>query len=243
MTAVLWAMVGVADESPAAATPAPAATAAPAAIGRPVSLSMHNGRPDGEAVVLRGEDARQQVVVMGTDADGKTFDLTRVATFTSQPAGVVAIDEQGVVSPLANGAATITATIAGTPPLTATASFTVESFEQNPGYDFANRIVPILTKNGCNGGGCHGAANGQNGFRLSLLGFEPAEDYEHLVKESRARRLSFAAPDQSLLLQKGTGLVPHGGGGRLEPGSTDTNCFATGSLPVAHRPTPRPRGS
>ena len=236
LSALLSATTGVAAESTAAATPAPAAPVAPAANGRAVSLSMHNGRPDGEAVVLRGEDARQQVVVMGTDTDAKTFDLTRVATFTSQPAGVVAVDEQGVVSPLANGATTITATIAGTPPLTATASFTVESFEQNPGYDFANRIVPILTKNGCNGGGCHGAANGQNGFRLSLLGFEPAEDYEHLIKESRARRLSFAAPDQSLLLQKGTGLVAHGGGGRLEPGSTDykliRNWIAAGGPPA-----------
>ena len=124
LSALLSATIGVADEAPAAA---PATPAAPAANGRPVSLSMHNGRPDGEGVVLRGEDARQQVVVTGTDADGKTFDLTRVATFTSLPAGVVAVDEQGVVSPLGNGATTITATLAGTPPLTATASFTVES--------------------------------------------------------------------------------------------------------------------
>ncbi len=72
-----------------------------------------------------------------------------------------------------------------------------------------------LYKLGCNGGGCHGKAAGQNGFRLSLLGFEPREDYEHLVAESRGRRLSPASPDQSLLLTKSLNESPHGGGQRL----------------------------
>ena len=40
----------------------------------------------------------------------------------------------------------------------------------------------------------YGKVAGQNGFRLSLLGFEPREDFEHLVKESRGRRISPASP-------------------------------------------------
>ena len=80
---------------------------------------------------------------------------------------------------------------------------------------FDTEVVPLLTKLGCNSGGCHGKASGQNGFRLSLLGFEPKEDYEHLVKEARGRRLFPAAPDRSLLLEKGIGSVPHGGGARI----------------------------
>lgn len=87
--------------------------------------------------------------------------------------------------------------------------------------NFPNQIVPIFSKAGCNSGGCHGKASGQNGFRLSLFGFEPTEDYEWLVKESRGRRLSPAAPEQSLLLLKGTATLPHGGGKRLEVGSHD----------------------
>jgi demethoxyubiquinone hydroxylase (CLK1/Coq7/Cat5 family) len=82
--------------------------------------------------------------------------------------------------------------------------------------NFPNQIVPIFTKFGCNGGGCHGKIAGQNGFRLSLLGFEPREDYEHLVRETRGRRLFPASPDSSLLLQKSIGSVPHGGGQRME---------------------------
>ena len=87
--------------------------------------------------------------------------------------------------------------------------------------NFANDIMPILTKSGCNSGGCHGKASGQNGFKLSLLGFEPQEDYEHIVKEARGRRIFPAAPQQSLLLTKGTAQLPHGGGKKLDPKSED----------------------
>ena len=81
---------------------------------------------------------------------------------------------------------------------------------------FVNDVIPALTKSGCNAGVCHAkAGGGQNGFQLSLLGFEPQEDYEHLVKENRGRRLFPAIPEQSLLLMKATGRMPHGGGVRV----------------------------
>jgi len=86
---------------------------------------------------------------------------------------------------------------------------------------FGTDVVPILTKLGCNGGGCHGKSTGQNGFRLSLFGFEPEFDYAVIVNESRGRRLSMAAPDQSLLLTKSTATTPHGGGRRLDVESED----------------------
>ena len=87
--------------------------------------------------------------------------------------------------------------------------------------NFANDIVPILTKGSCNSGGCHGKSGGQNGFKLSLLGFEPQEDYEHIVKEARGRRVFPGSPEQSLLLTKGTAQLPHGGGKKLDPNSED----------------------
>ena len=87
--------------------------------------------------------------------------------------------------------------------------------------NFTNDIVPIFTKAGCNAGGCHGKASGQNGFKLSLLGFEPAEDYEHIVKEARGRRVFPAAPDHSLLLTKAINSTPHGGGRKLDAKSDE----------------------
>ncbi|MBA4190340.1 MAG: S-layer protein [Planctomycetaceae bacterium] len=85
---------------------------------------------------------------------------------------------------------------------------------------FANDVVPVLTKSGCNMGTCHAkAGGGRNGFQLSLLGFEPDEDFEHIVLEGRGRRVSFGNPDQSLLLLKAAGQLPHGGGLRLAKSS------------------------
>ncbi len=81
---------------------------------------------------------------------------------------------------------------------------------------FPNEVVPLFTKLGCNTGGCHGKSGGQNGFALSLFGFEPQEDYEALTREARGRRLFPAAPGKSLLLTKATGSVAHGGGKRLD---------------------------
>src|SRR6185437_13352278 len=94
-----------------------------------------------------------------------------------------------------------------------------KEFTSGTPVNFANQVVRIFTKLGCNAGGCHGKASGQNGFRLSLLGFEPALDYETLVHEGRGRRLFPAAPEQSLLLLKAIAKMPHGGGRRLEPHS------------------------
>src|SRR5262245_18425149 len=81
---------------------------------------------------------------------------------------------------------------------------------------FVNDVMPVLTKAGCNAGACHAkAGGGQRGFQLSLLGFEPADDYTSIVKEGRGRRLFYAAPERSLILMKASGQMPHGGGVRL----------------------------
>ena len=111
-----------------------------------------------------------------------------------------------------------------------------------PEIHFATDIVPVLTKHGCNSGGCHGKATGQNGFKLSLLGFEPEADYLAIVKESRGRRIFPAAADHSLLLLKATGHMPHGGGRRMEEASDDYRLLqrwiANGARPP-HEDDPR----
>ncbi|MFN0017457.1 MAG: DUF1549 and DUF1553 domain-containing protein [Pirellulaceae bacterium] len=88
--------------------------------------------------------------------------------------------------------------------------------------DFTNDIVPLLSKQGCNSGSCHGKAIGQNGFKLSLFGFDPAFDYAALVHEGRGRRVSAAAPDDSLMLLKAAGGMAHGGGVRF---GTDSDSY------------------
>jgi hypothetical protein len=86
---------------------------------------------------------------------------------------------------------------------------------------FERDIQPILTKAGCNAGACHGKARGQNGFQLSLLAYDHDFDYNALVTEARGRRVFPASPENSLLLKKATGQVPHGGGKKLPADGPD----------------------
>jgi hypothetical protein len=177
--------------------PPPAGPAAPVVdLGAATELSFATGAN----ALLRGRDAQRQLVVMAKYAAGITRDATRQIAFSSNPAGIVSVDSTGLVTPLADGKTVVTAQAAGG--VNASMEVAVDHFVDDPQINFPNQIVPIFTKLGCNSGGCHGKASGQNGFKLSLLGFEPGEDYEHLVKEARGRRLFPAAPDRSLLLTK-----------------------------------------
>ena len=80
---------------------------------------------------------------------------------------------------------------------------------------FRTGILPLLTKAGCNAGACHGAATGQGGFKLSLLAYDPEEDYERITSERSGRRIDRSAPMESLLLRKPSGQIEHEGGRRL----------------------------
>lgn len=84
---------------------------------------------------------------------------------------------------------------------------------------FESDVQPLLTRFGCNAGACHGKSRGQNGFALSLLGFDADFDFDALIREGRGRRIFPADPDASLLLRKATGQIPHGGGARFAVGS------------------------
>ncbi len=76
---------------------------------------------------------------------------------------------------------------------------------------FDTEVIPVLTKSGCNAGACHGAAAGRGGFHLSLLGGDPAFDYEAIVEEFEGRRVNLVRPEQSLLVAKPSGQLEHGG--------------------------------
>ncbi len=82
-------------------------------------------------------------------------------------------------------------------------------------------VQPLLTSKSCNSGPCHGKQRGQNGFALSLLGFDADMDYRAIVQEARGRRIFPNAPEQSLFIQKATGELPHGGGIRIQKDSDE----------------------
>ncbi|MEM7314548.1 MAG: DUF1549 domain-containing protein, partial [Planctomycetota bacterium] len=186
----------------------------------PISLNIENNATADKpvaATTLHGRDARLQLLVAGKLPNGSHVDATHSVTYSVQPAGILNVESSGLATPLANGTATVTAT--NETGHSATTVINVTGMDEELPVSFATQVVPIFTKLGCNGGGCHGKSAGQNGFRLSLLGFDPRADYEHIVRESRGRRASLAAPDQSLLLLKAINASPHGGGQRLEKDS------------------------
>lgn len=86
--------------------------------------------------------------------------------------------------------------------------------------DFLYHVVPTLTRAGCNAGVCHGTPSGKNGFRLSLRGFDPRQDFVALTREVDGRRINRLVPSRSLILQKATAEIPHQGGRRLRKGDT-----------------------
>jgi hypothetical protein len=174
----------------------------------PAALDVTPGRCD-----LAGPHDGRQLLVTGRGPDGKLRDLTRQAKYTVTPAGIARVSLQGYVRPGGKGEATITVAAAGQK---RTVAVVVRDFDDQRPLHFANDIVPLLSRHGCNAGGCHGRASGQNGFKLSLFGFDPKFDFGALVKEARGRRIFPAAPDSSLLLMKATGRAPHGGGKRLD---------------------------
>ncbi len=109
-------------------------------------------------------------------------------------------------------------------------------------FHFETDVTPILSRFGCNASGCHGKAEGQNGFKLSVFGFDPQADHVTLVSESRGRRTNTVAPEKSLLLQKAAGDVPHGGGVRIKRDSEEyrtlLNWIANGA-PFGETTAPR----
>jgi hypothetical protein len=155
----------------------------------------------------------RQVVVSGVGEDGRMRDLTGEARYSVEPEGIAVVTPGGYVRPVRPGKATLTIDHGGRH-----LALEVEATDRDEArpVHFANEIEPILSRHGCNAGGCHGKASGQNGFRLSLFGYDPAFDHDAVVKEGRGRRVFPAAPEKSLLLTKPTGQVPHGGGRKFD---------------------------
>ncbi len=170
-------------------------------------------------VTLHGDSAQQQLLVTRLDGQ-QAVDATRTAKYRSETPGTVTVSSTGLLSSVADGMGKVSITADG---LQATVSIHVTGAGRSIPVDFERDVIPIFTRAGCNAGACHGKARGQNGFQLSLLGFDGQFDFDALAKEARGRRVFPPSPRRSLLLTKPTGEMPHGGGKRLEFNGTEYN--------------------
>lgn len=168
-------------------------------------------------VDLRYATDLQRIVVLWHAPD-ESREVTSEIEVAIADANIVSISEEGIIRPRANGKTTIQVKLGE---LRSELRVTVSDFELEGPVSFELHIQPILAARGCSTGACHGKARGQNGFQLSLLGFDSEFDFNAVTREARGRRIFPASPQESLLLRKGAGHVPHGGGIRLPSDSDD----------------------
>jgi hypothetical protein len=137
-------------------------------------------------------------------------------TLHSDNPEIVQVDRMRLV-PMANGTAQVRLESPGAEGVVQT--ITVTGMDQPSQWSFRNHVQPVLARQGCNSGACHGALAGKGGFRLSLRGYDPDRDYFSIVEQQLGRRVELADPAASLILTKPTMAVPHKGGLKLQPDS------------------------
>jgi hypothetical protein len=175
-------------------------------IGQPTALEASPGN-----VALVGPRGMQQLVVTGRYADGSVRDLTAVANWKVEQADIVELID-AYVRGKKNGTTNLVIEAGGK---SIKVPVSVQKFETPQPVSFRHQVIAALNVGGCNAGACHGTPSGKNGFRLSLRGYDPAQDYIQLTRDVLGRRTDRLDPYASLMLQKGMGRVPHEGGARL----------------------------
>jgi hypothetical protein len=180
-------------------------------IGSPASVEV---APKDSALV--GRRATRQLILTARDADGSIRDLTRLVEWVSLDPAIAVVSPKGQVTPKANGTATI---VARKGSVEAKTTVVVSRMDVPAPVSFRNDVIPSFSQAGCNTGACHGTPTGKGGFRLSLRGYLPDQDYVTLSREAAGRRISPLDPDASVVLQKPLGLIAHEGGLRLVRGS------------------------
>lgn len=164
------------------------------------------------SVQLTTTEATQRLVVQRSRGDHVLTQVRDGVQWESSSPQVVQV-RSGVAVPMGDGHARLTARVGEQ---AATVDVTVTGQQDEFQWSFRNHVESVLSKSGCNGGACHGARAGQNGFRLTLFGFDLAADYSYLTRQARGRRIVPADPGRSMLLTKPTGMLPHKGGVRFD---------------------------
>lgn len=161
-------------------------------------------------------EGAQSILVTAIDSNGVGRDVTSEATLRVENPRVASIEKPNSVTALTAGETRLQTQYDG---MAAAAKVVVGSTSARRDLSFVNDVVPVLTKSGCANSNCHGSVRGQNGFKLSLFGYDPEMDYEAITEKSDGRRIDLDNPEDSLLIRKPTFQVAHGGGQRFEVGS------------------------
>jgi mono/diheme cytochrome c family protein len=188
------------------------------------TLPRWNAPPDPQIVSIeafpkevRLESAADfhRVIVIARFKDASTHDITQLSKMSLKDPSTAQLLGTSL-TPKKDGTTSLQIDYRG---LSATVPVTVKDAKKPRPVSFQLDVMPVLTAAGCNTGSCHGAARGQDGFHLSLYGFDPKGDHFRLTTEMAGRRINLAVPEESLMLTKSIGTVPHTGGNLMKVGS------------------------
>lgn len=169
-----------------------------------------------ESASLRGARSTAQMIVTGIFKNGEIADLTRKSTYSVGQNAPFKISPDGYITPVADGKGQLLVRIGN---LQKSVVVEVAEVHDDTQVSFRNDVIAALSVGGCNSGACHGTPSGKNGFKLSLRGYKPAEDFVELSRDVLGRRANRNNPEASLLYLKALGRVPHDGGSRFPEGS------------------------
>ncbi len=167
------------------------------------------------SVTLETKRDFHRLIILATDKNAVTRDITPSVKFEVADASLIKL-EGSTIYPVKDGATTVKITFRGKE---LTVPVTVKGATEDRRISFQQDVVPVFTASGCNTGACHGSARGQDGFMISLFGYDPKGDHYRITRELAGRRINLAIPEESLLLTKAIGSVPHTGGKLFEKNS------------------------
>lgn len=147
-------------------------------------------------------------VLVATYDNGVTRDVTGQSNFVLSDPNIASIKDH-LLLPKSDGNTKLQASYQG---LNTEISITVSKAKENREVSFNLDVMPVFLKAGCNTGSCHGSARGQDRFMLSLFGYDPEGDHYRITREQGTRRINLAIPEESMLVEKSIGAVPHTGG-------------------------------
>ena len=171
------------------------------------------------SISLVGPFAYTQVLVSATTETGEVLDVTRMAKFT--PPTNVKLSPTGLLRPTSDGTGDLKIEFAG---VTTMVKVQATDYASKAPVSFVKDVQPALSKLGCNQGTCHGSAQGKNGFKLSLRGYDPIYDHRALTDDLEGREALFVGAEADGRLRR---HHEHDGPRRTHDGRRRTDRGAT----------------
>ena len=160
------------------------------------------------SITLKTKEDFNSVIIVATYSDDVTRDVTYESSVWVEKPEIIDFQDR-IVYPKKAGETKLVAEFLGKK---VEVPVKISAPDEIRPVSFKLDVMPVFMKAGCNTGSCHGSARGQDRFMLSLFGYDPEGDHYRITREQGTRRINLAIPEESMLVEKAIGTVPHTGG-------------------------------